>query len=86
VNRLRAVFDGDSRDLDRSDQFRTESGGLCDCPAGEIEVTINPSLLPASRATATISISSPNASGSTTVRVQVFADFEVAAPGTSRAQ
>ena len=57
-----------------------------DCPAGEIEVTINPSLLPASRATATITISSPNASGSTTVRVQVFADFEVAAPGTSRAQ
>ena len=57
-----------------------------DCPAGEIEVTINPSLLPASRATATITISSPNASGSTTVRVQVFADFEVAAPGTSRSQ
>jgi len=56
-----------------------------DCPAGEIEVTINPSLLPASRATATITVSSPNASGSTTVRVQVFADFEVAAPGTSRA-
>jgi hypothetical protein len=56
-----------------------------DCPAGEIEVTINPSLLPASRATATITISSPNASGSTTVRVQVFADFEVAAPGASRA-
>jgi hypothetical protein len=48
-------------------------------------VTINPSLLPASRATATITISSPNASGSTTVRVQVFADFEVAVPGTSRA-
>jgi len=57
-----------------------------DCPAGEIEVTINPSLLPASRATATITISSPNASGSTTVQVQVFANFEVAAPGTSRAQ
>jgi hypothetical protein len=47
-------------------------------------VTINPSLLPASRATATITISSPNAS--TTVRVQVFADFEVAVPGTSRAR
>jgi hypothetical protein len=56
-----------------------------DCPAGEIEVTINPSLLPASRATATITIDSPTVTGSTTVLVQVFADFEVAAPGTSRA-
>jgi len=54
------------------------------CPAGEIEVTINPSLLPASRASATITINSPNTGSSTTVRVQVYADFEVAVPGTSR--
>jgi len=56
-----------------------------DCPAGEIEVTINPSLLPASRATATITVTAPGTGSTTTVRVQVYADFEVAAPGTSRA-
>jgi len=55
------------------------------CPNGEITVSINPTLLPASRASGTITITSPNASGSTTIRVQVVAEFEVAAPGTSRA-
>ena len=55
------------------------------CPYGEITVTINPTLLPAARASGTITISSPNAPGSTTIQVQVFAEFEVAAPGTSRA-
>lgn len=55
------------------------------CPDGIINVTVNPTLLPASRASGTITITSPNAPGSTTVRVQVFAEFEVAAPGTSRA-
>lgn len=64
------------------------SGVSCtavDCPNGQITVTINPTLLPASRASGTITITSPNAPGSTTIRVQVFAEFEVAAPGTSRA-
>ena len=55
------------------------------CPDGEFKVTINPTLLPASRASGTITITSPNAPGSTTIKVQVFAEFEVAAPGTSRA-
>ena len=55
------------------------------CPDGEITITINPTLLPASRASGTITITSPNAPGSTTIKVQVFAEFEVAAPGTSRA-
>ncbi len=55
------------------------------CPDAVINVSINPTLLPASRASGTITITSPNAPGSTTVRVQVFAEFEVAAPGTSRA-
>lgn len=66
----------------------TGSGITCTaggCPNGEITVTINPTLLPASRATGTITITSPNATGSKTINVQVFAEFEVAAPGTSRA-
>ena len=64
------------------------SGIACNsvtCPSGEITVTINPTLLPAARASGTIAISSPNAPGATTIRVQVIAEFEVAAPGTSRA-
>ena len=63
------------------------SGIVCTaagCPDTEITVTINPTLLPASRASGTITINSPNAPGTATIRVQVFADFEVAAPGTSR--
>jgi hypothetical protein len=55
------------------------------CPNGDITVSINPTLLPASRASGTITVSSPNAPGSVTIRVQVVAEFEVAAPGTSRA-
>jgi hypothetical protein len=55
------------------------------CPYGEIEVSVNPTLLPASRASGSITITSPNAPGSTTILVQVDAKFEVAAPGTSRA-
>jgi len=59
--------------------------GATRCPDGTIEVSINPTLLPASRASGTITITSPNAPGSVTIRVQVFAEFEVAVPGTSRA-
>jgi hypothetical protein len=59
--------------------------GAARCPDGTIEVSINPTLLPASRASGTITITSPNAPGSVAIRVQVFAEFEVAAPGTSRA-
>ena len=55
------------------------------CPDAKINVTVNPTLLPASRATGTITITSPNADGAITIRVQVFAEFAVAAPGTSRA-
>ena len=55
------------------------------CPDAVFNVTVNPTLLPASRASGTITITSPNAPGSTTVRVQVLAEFEVAVPGTSRA-
>lgn len=54
--------------------------------AGEIAVTINPTLLPATSATGKLSISSPNGSGrSIDIRVDVEADFELGAPGTSRA-
>lgn len=63
------------------------SGIICTaggCPDAEITVSINPTLLPASRASGTITISSPHAPGTATIRVQVFADFEVAAPGTSK--
>ena len=59
------------------------SNGRC---YGEITVTVNVQALPESRATGTIRISAVNAQGGgVTVRVDVFADFEIGAPGTSRA-
>ena len=54
------------------------------CPDGEFTITINPTLLSATNASGTVVIASPNASGSTEIKVHVFAEFEVAAPGTSR--
>lgn len=56
-----------------------------DCAnVGVIEITVNPTLLPASSASGTLHISSPNGGPEVTVRVQVDADFEVGAPGVSR--
>lgn len=52
----------------------------------EITVTVNPTLLPAAASSGTLRISSPNASGAPLeLRVDVNAEFEVGAPGTSRA-
>ncbi len=56
-----------------------------DCSTAEITVTVSPSLLPAARADASITISSPTEDRTRTVRVQVLVDFEVAASGVSRA-
>ena len=56
-----------------------------DCSRVPIELTINPSLLPASSASATVTISSPEIALSEKIQVRVYADFEVASPGTSRA-
>ena len=52
----------------------------------EITITVNPTLLPGAAASGTLRISSANASGRPVdIRVDVEADFEVGAPGTSRA-
>ena len=52
----------------------------------EITITVNPTLLPGAAASGTLRISSVNASGRPVdIRVDVEADFEVGAPGTSRA-
>jgi hypothetical protein len=51
---------------------------------GAIEITVNPTLLPASSASGTLRIASPNGGAERTIRVQVEADFEVGAPGVSR--
>ncbi len=57
------------------------------CPAGRLDITVNPTLLPRARSTGTITISSPNSSAPpVTVTVDVVADFEVGTPGTSRAR
>ena len=56
-----------------------------DCSRVPIELTINPSLLPASSASTTVTISSPEIALSEKIQVRVYADFEVASPGTSRA-
>lgn len=57
------------------------------CPHGTLTIEVNPTLLPSSAATATVTVRSPNGgSGVMTVRVNVVADFEVGAPGTSRAR
>ena len=55
------------------------------CSSVPIELTINPSLLPASSASTTVTISSPEIALSEKIQVRVYADFEVASPGTSRA-
>ena len=63
----------------------TPCGGGCSRDA-VITITVNPSLLPESAATGTLRVRSPNGSGpDVDVRVVVEADFEVGAPGTSRA-
>lgn len=55
--------------------------------AGVLEITINPTLLPSANVVGTLRISSPNSSRpDRLVRVEVDADFEVGAPGTSRAE
>ena len=52
----------------------------------EITVTVNPTLLPAATSVGTLRIFSPNANDPPIeLRVEVEADFEVGAPGTSRA-
>lgn len=57
------------------------------CPHGTLTIEVNPTLLPASSASATVTVRSPNGgNGSVTIRVDVIADFEVGAPGTSRAR
>ena len=54
--------------------------------AAKLTITVNPTLLPAASATGTLRITSPNGTGRpVSIRVEVEADFEVGAPGTSRA-
>ena len=60
-------------------------GGGC-TRAAEITITVNPTLLPSASARGTVLISTPNGQGGDVqVRIDVDADFEVGAPGTSRA-
>ena len=59
--------------------------GDCDREA-EITLTVNPTLLPSATATGVLRITSPNATGPPVeLRIEVEAEFEVGAPGTSRA-
>ena len=56
------------------------------CPDGILTITVNPTLLPASRANGTIRLSSPNGVGQQIdILVDVSAEFSIGAPGTSRA-
>ena len=55
--------------------------GAC---SAELTITVNPTLLPAARASGTVTLTSPTG-GTATIRVEVSADFEIGAPGTSRA-
>ncbi len=56
------------------------------CPDGTLTITINPTLLPASRASGTIRLSSPNGGGQAIdIVVDVSTEFSIGAPGTSRA-
>ena len=56
------------------------------CPDGTLEISVNPTLLPASRASGSIVLSSPNGGGQqVTIIVDVSAEFAIGAPGTSRA-
>jgi len=52
---------------------------------GELTITVNPTLLTGSSASGSLVIASPNSAVTRTIRVEVNADFEVGAPGTSRA-
>jgi hypothetical protein len=57
------------------------------CPNGTLRIEINPTLLPSTAAQGTVTVRSPNGGGQTvTIRVNVIAEFEVGAPGTSRAR
>lgn len=52
----------------------------------EITITVNPTLLPGSTARGTLRITTPNGQGrDVEINIDVDADFEVGAPGTSRA-
>ena len=53
--------------------------------AGKLEITVNPTLLSASSSTGTLRIVSATTGAVRVLRVEVDVDFEVAAPGTSRA-
>ena len=56
------------------------------CPDGSLVISVNPTLLPASRASGTIRLSSPNGGGQVVdIIVDVSAEFSIGAPGTSRA-
>lgn len=60
------------------------SGGDCD-RAGELHITVNPTLLPQQHATGTIRLQAANATlRDIVVRLEVEADFEIGAPGMSR--
>ena len=55
------------------------------CPDDAMTVTVNPTLLPAARASGVIHLSSPNGGGqSIDVTIDVSAEFSIGAPGTSR--
>ncbi|MCK9497140.1 MAG: hypothetical protein M0R75_16835, partial [Dehalococcoidia bacterium] len=57
------------------------------CPHGTLTIEVNPTLLPASTASATVTVRSPNGgAGTVRITVNVLADFEVGVPGTSRAR
>ena len=54
------------------------------CPNGRLTIEVNPTLLPSSSATGTVTVRSPNGgAGTITIRVDVIAEFEVGGPGTS---
>ena len=53
--------------------------------AGSFTISVNPVLLPQANATGTVRVTSPNGGGTHVIRVVVDADFEIGAPGTSRA-
>ena len=56
------------------------------CPDGSLVITVNPTLLPASRASGTVRLSSANGGGQQVdITVDVSAEFSIGAPGTSRA-
>ncbi len=57
------------------------------CPDDQLVITVNPTLLPASRATGTVHLSSPNGGGQQVdIFIDVTAEFTIGAPGTSRAR